>query len=285
MPFIDAGDGTRMYYAVWGTGMPVILIHGWATGSDVWEYQIPALTANGVRCVVYDQRGCGRSDQPGSGYDFDTLADDLAVIVQHLDLNHATFVGFSAGSGVLARSLTRHVTQRVARSLLVAGITPFVLKSDDNPEGIDRSLVYEPFLAGLSSDRPQLFADASPAFFGVGRPGVNVSPEILRWGVGLTHRSSAPGMIQLFKAVNETDFRPDMRAFAMPTLIIHGGADSFQPIEVTGARTHRAIPGSRLEVYENASHGLFYSHRDRLNADLLAFVGAGSVVGAGSRTA
>ena len=279
MPFIDAADGTRIYYAAWGTGTPVILIHGWTTGSDMWEYQLSALTAHGVRCVVYDQRGCGRSDHPSTGYDFDTLADDLAVVVRHLDVNDATFVGFSSGGGVLARYVTRHGTARVARAVLVSTITPFLLKGTNNPEGLDRSVVYDPFTAGLLNNRAQQLADAAPVFFGVGQDGVSVSPEILTWGIGLSRASSALGMIQLYRAVHETDFRPDMRGFAMPTLIVHGSADLFVPLQVSAARTHRAIPGSRLEAYEGASHGLFYTHKTRLNADLLTFVESEALLG------
>jgi len=272
MPFIDAADGTRLYYAEWGSGMPVVLIHGWATGADMWEYQISSLMANGVQCVVYDQRGCGRSDQPGNGYDFDTLADDLAIVLQRLALRDVALVGWSSGGGVLTRYLARHGAERVARSVLISANPPFLLKGENNPEGLDRSLVYDPFAAGLLHDRPQLLADGAAAFFGIGEPGINVSAEIVRWAIGLCHRSSAPGMIQLFRAVHETDFRSDLNAFTMPTLIIHGRADRFVPLEASSSRTHRAICGSRLEVYEGASHGLFYTHRKQLNADLLAFL-------------
>jgi non-heme chloroperoxidase len=272
MPFVDAADGTRMYYAEWGTGTPLVLIHGWAMGADMWEYQIPELTANGVRCVVYDQRGCGRSDQPSTGYEFDTLADDLALLLRHLDLRNVTLVGWSSGGGVLTRYFARHGAERVARSVLISANPPFLLKAENNREGLDKSLVYDPFTAGLLHDRPQLLADGTTAFFGIGQPGVSASPEIIRWAIGLWHRSSAQGMLQLFKAVHETDFRDDMRAFMISTLIIHGSADPFLPLEATSSRTHRAIRGSRLEVYKGVSHGLFYTHRKQLNADLIAFV-------------
>jgi non-heme chloroperoxidase len=274
MPFIEVHDGTRLHYADWGSGKPLLLIHGWAIGAAMWEYQIPSLIASGIRCIVYDQRGCGRSDHPSQGYEFSTLADDLAILIERLDLNAVTLAGWSLGGGVVARYLARHGGARVARSILISTNTPFLLKGENNPEGLDRSLIYDPFIAGLLDDRPQLLAKAAPLFFGA-----PVSPEIIGWAIGLSHTSSAVGMLQLFKAVHETDFRPDMAAFTMPTLIVHGSADPFQPLEATSERSHRAIPGSRLETYEGASHGLFFTHRERLNADLLEFIGEDLVAG------
>jgi pimeloyl-ACP methyl ester carboxylesterase len=272
MPFIKTSDGTSLFYSDGSEGKPIILIHGWAMGSDMWEYQVPHLTASGLRCIVYDQRGCHRSDQPAHGYDFDTLAADLAEVLGHLDLREVTLVGYSLGGGVIARYLARYGSDRIAQSILVASNTPCLLKTPKNLEGLDRSVVYDGFLAGLQTDRPHLLATTAPAFFGAGPDGVSVSQEIMQWGVGLCHRSSPKGMLDLYRAVNHTDFRPDMAAFTMPTLIIHGDADPFMPIEVSGRRTAQAIPGSQLEVYEGASHGLFFTHKDRLNSDLLAFV-------------
>lgn len=272
MPFITTTDGTSLFYADWGAGRPVVLVHGWAMGAAMWEYQIPFLIAQELRCIVYDQRGCDRSDHPAHGYDFDTLADDLAALLERLDLREATLAGFSLGGGVIARYLARHGSERIARTALIASNTPYLLKTSDNPEGLDRSAVYDGFLAGLRSNRPQLLARAAVAFFGMESPGSEVSSELVRWAVDLCHRSTAIGMLGLYRAVNETDFRPDMAAFTMPTLVIHGDTDPFQPIDATGQRTARAIPASRLEVYAGASHGLFYTHRDRLNSDLLAFI-------------
>lgn len=268
MPFLETADGTKLYFADWGSGKPLVLIHGWAMGADMWEYQVPYLTAHGMRCIVYDQRGCGRSDQPSRGYDFDTLADDLATVMEKLDLREATLAGFSLGGGVIARYLTRHGGDRVARSVLVASNTPCLLKSAENPEGMDRSVVFDQFRTGLTVDRPHLLASAADPFFGA-----SVSAEMKQWAIGLCYQSSALGMLELYRASNETDFRGDMAAFTMPTLIIHGAADPFAHIDATARRTARAIPGSRLQVYEGAAHGLFITHREQLNRDLVEFVG------------
>jgi non-heme chloroperoxidase len=272
MPYIETTDGTRIFYTDWGIGKPLILIHGWAMSSGMWEYQISALTSQGLRCISYDQRGCGRSDQPGYGYDFDTYADDLAAVLRQLRLNAVTLLGYSLGGGVVARYLSRHGSSVTAKAILVASNTPYLLKTADNPDGLDRSILYNNFAAGLHRDRPHLFAGTGPAFFNAGEPGIAVSGELMHWAADLCHSASPEGMLDLYRAVNETDFRSDMSAFTMPTLVIHGDADPFTPIELSGLRTARAIPGSRLEIYEGASHGLFYTHRDRLNNDILNFV-------------
>ena len=272
MPYFETRDGTRLFYVDWGAGRPVVLVHGLALGSDMWEYQIPFLTENGLRCIAYDHRGCGRSDVPGSGYDFDTLAGDLATLLERLDLRDVSLVSFSLGGGVVARYLTRFGADRIARVALVASTTPYLLKADDNPEGVDRSLIYDAFIAGLRTDRQRLLAEVAVPFFGVDPPGGPVSPEVLRWAVDLCNQSSAKATLDLYRLACESDQRSDMASFTVPTLVVHGDTDAFNPIEATAERTVRAIPGSRLEVYERASHGLFFTHKNRLNADLLAFI-------------
>ncbi len=273
MPFVETLDRTSLFYNDWGTGKPVVLVHGWSMGADMWEYQMTHLVSRGLRCVAHDRRGCGRSDQPGHGYDYDTFADDLAALIEHLDLHEVTLVGHSMGGAEVARYLSRHGAGRVARAALVAPTTPFLLKTADNPDGVDKS-AFDDMVAGLNTDRPHYLAALAPAFFGVGLPNVSVSPEIMQWGVGLFHRASPKATIDMVRAFSETDLRPDMRAFTIPTLIVHGDSDQIVPFEVSGRRTAEAVPDSRLEVYEGASHGLFFTHKDRLNGDLLAFVGA-----------
>jgi pimeloyl-ACP methyl ester carboxylesterase len=271
MPFLDTSDRTRLYYKDWGTGKPLVFIHGGQLGADMWEYQMPYLTSQGRRCIAYDRRGCGRSDQPWHGYDYDTFSDDLAALIEHLDLGEVTLVGYSNGAGEVARYLSRHGAGRIARAALVAPTTPFLLRTADNPEGVDKS-VFDDMVAELSKDRPHYFAVTAPSFFGVGLPDVSVSPELMQWGVGLALQASPKATIDITRAFSETDFRPDMCAVTVPTLIIHGDADQTVPFEVSGRKTAQAIPVSQLKVYEGAAHGLFITHKDRLNQDLLAFM-------------
>jgi pimeloyl-ACP methyl ester carboxylesterase len=274
MPYIEAGDGTNLFYNDWGAGEPVACTHGWAVGGGMWEYQTAPLSRQGPRCIALDRRGCGRSEQPGHGYDFDTFADDLAAVIERLDLRGVTLVGHSMGAGEIARYLSRHGAGRIARVALVSPTTPFVLKTADNPDGVERSF-FDDMIAALNDDRPHYLAASVPAFFGFGLPGVAVSPEIQAWAVGLALQASPKATIDMVRAMSETDFRTDLRAFTMPTLIVHGDSDAGAPVERTGRRTAEAIPGSTLTVYPNASHGPFYTHRDRLNADLLAFIRPG----------
>jgi non-heme chloroperoxidase len=269
-PFIERDD-VSLFYQDWGTGPPVVFVHGWALGGDMWEYQTTHLTRRGLRCIAYDKRGCGRSSQPGQGYDFDTFADDLAALVEQLGLREVTLVAHSMGGGDVARYLSRHGPGRVARAVLIGSITPFLLKTEDNPEGVDKT-VFEGMVAELSKDRPHYLAATTPTFFGVGLPDVSVSPEIMQWGVDLALRASPLATIEMVRAFSTADFRRDMRAFTIPTLIVHGGADQSVPFVLSGAKTARLISGSQLKLYEGAAHGLFITHKDRLNGDLLAFV-------------
>lgn len=269
--FVQAGDGTRLFYRDWGAGAPVLFSHAWALNADAWEYQMAFLADRGVRCIAYDQRGCGRSDQPGQGYNMDTLADDLAVVIEQVNQRKITLVAHSMGCGVVARYLVRHGAARIARVVLIATITPFVLKTADNPEGVDQSTLAA-IRALLSKDRPRFIKDGAPAFFGVGLPDNNVSSEIMQWGVNLMLQTPLKVMIETHRALTETDFRADLSAFKVPTLIIHGDRDTTALIDRTGRETARLIRGSQLTVYENAPHGLPITHVDRLNRDLLAFI-------------
>jgi non-heme chloroperoxidase len=273
IPYVEAGDGTKLFYKDWASGKPVVFIHGWALGADMWEYQMPYLAGKGLRCVAYDKRGCGRSSQPWGGYDFDTFADDLAAVIEQLDLREVTLVGHSMGCGDITRYLSRHGTDRVARAALVAPTTPFILKTEDNPEGVEQS-VFDNIVAELGRDRPRFLAASAPAFFGAGGPNSPVSQEMVQWAVGLFFQASPKAMIDMIRTMSETDLRKDMDAFTVPTLIIHGDADQGAPLDLTGRRTAQAIPGSQLKVYEGAAHGLFITEKDRLNADLLAFIQA-----------
>jgi pimeloyl-ACP methyl ester carboxylesterase len=269
-PLVETADGTRLFYKDWGTGAPLVFVHGGQLGADMWEYQMTPLVGEGLRCIAYDRRGCGRSSQPGHGYDVDTLADDLAALLAQLDLRGVTLVGHSNGCGDIARYLSRHGADRVARAVLVAPTTPFLLKTADNPNGLDMN-VFEATIAELINDRPRFLTSFAPIFFSVGLPGVAVSPELAQWGVELALQASPLATIAMTRTFAETDFRPDMRAFTMPTLVIHPAGDQVAPLELCGRRTARAIAGSRLEVYDTG-HGLFITEKERLNRELLDFV-------------
>jgi non-heme chloroperoxidase len=273
MPFIETGDRTRLFYKDWGAGEPVVFVPGWCLSADMWEYQMVPLAEAGLRCVAYDVRGCGRSDQPGHGYDLDTLADDLAAVIEGLDLSGATLVGHSAGSAQIVRYLSRHGDDRVARAALVSTTAPFLLKTEGNPDGVDRA-VLDDMIAGLRDDRQRWAAALANPWFGVGLPGVSISPEMLDWAVGLFLQASPRAAIETIRAVYTTDLRPDAREVAVPALIVHGDSDVMVSFEASARRLAEKIPHAELKVYENASHGPFFSHKDRLNRDLLCFLGS-----------
>jgi len=227
------------------------------------------LAGRGLRCVSYDRRGHGRSGEPNHGYEFDTLADDLAAVVEQLDLRNMTLVGQSLGCGEVIRYLSRHGSSRVARLVLVSTITPFVLKTDDNPDGVDRATL-ENVRKALNKDRPHPIAGAAPAFFGA--PKNRVSQEIMDWWVRMMiDGCSLKAMLDLQRMFTETDFRPELRRISVPTLLIHGDNDTSTPIETTARKTAPLIPGCQLKVYEGAAHGLPITHAEQLNADLMAF--------------
>ena len=276
MPFIETQDRISLYYNDWGTGRPIVFIHGWALGADMWEYQTPALAAEGVRCIAYDKRGCGRSSQPWDGYDYDTFAADLAALLEQLELRDVTIVAHSMAGGDVARYLSHHGADRIAGVALVATTLPFPMKTADNPIGIDKS-VFDETVAALRANRPAFLADGAPAFFGFEPSNGSMPPPIAQWGVELFYRASPKATIDMVRTFSETDLRPELEGFTVPTLIVHGDADQSAPFEVTGRRVAEAVPGSRLEVYEGAPHALFFTEKDRLNDDLLEF--ARSVTG------
>ncbi len=271
MPFIEAADHTRLFYNDWGRGQPVVLVHGWPLDSDMWEYQATFLASQGLRVVAYDRRGFGRSDQPWDGYDYDTLAGDLAAVMDRLDLTGATLVGFSMGGGEVARYLSRHGGARVARAALIAAVTPFLLKTADNPDGVDRS-TFDGFVHGLEQDRPHFLAGFAKTFFGAGLLTSPSSSELMQWTGSLAMLGSPRATTACVRAFSETDFRPDMAAFTMPTLLVHGDADATVPLAISAKRVAEMIPAAQLKVYGGAPHALVFTEKDRLNADLLAFI-------------
>ena len=271
MPFVTTRDGVAIHYTDWGSGKPVVLLHGWPLSGAMWEYQAVFLASQGFRVIAPDRRGFGRSEQPGSGYDYDTLADDLAALMEALDLQGATLVGFSMAGGEVARYLKRHGAGRVAKAVLVSAVTPFLLKTPDHEEGVPRE-TFDEMVRGLSDDRPYFLTSFGRQFFGAGMLNFGVTNEILQWAHGLAMQASPKATLDCVRAFSETDFRSDMAAFAVPTLVIHGDSDATVPIDVTGRAAARMILGARMIVYPGAPHGLFFTEKLRLNADLVEFL-------------
>ena len=272
MAYVETKDGTRLFYNDWGAGKPVVLIHGWPLNADMWEYQAPFLAENGCRVIAYDRRGFGRSDQPWSGYDYDTLADDLAAVMDKLDLRDAMLVGFSMGGGEVARYLSRHGAARVSHAVLVSAVTPYLLRTDAHPEGADRG-IFDQMVEGLKNDRPGFLATFGKQFFGAGLLNFSVSSEILTWASMLALQASPKATLDCVRAFSETDFRPDMAHFTVPTMIIHGDADQTVPLAISAQKAAEMMPAAQLKVYPGAPHALTYTDRDKLNADLLGFAG------------
>jgi non-heme chloroperoxidase len=271
MTYFTTADGTNIYYNDWGQGPAVILIHGWPLDADMWSEQATFLASHGLRAIAYDRRGFGRSSQPWSGYDYDTLSDDLAGLIDHLGVSDVTLVGFSMGGGEVARYLGKHGGAKVAKAVLVSAVTPYLLKGETNPTGVDGS-VFDSMLAGINDDRAKFFAGFGPAFFGNSMLRKRVSTEHLQWTQQIAMLASHRATIECAKSFSHTDFRPDMAAFTMPTLVIHGTGDETVPIDASGRVAARMIAGSQLIEYADEPHGLHVTARDRLNADLLAFI-------------
>ncbi len=272
MPTVKAKDGTELFYRDWGSGTPVVMVHGWPLDADMWEYQAVPLAEAGLRVIAYDRRGFGRSDQPWTGYDYDTLADDLAAVIEQLDLHGAVLVGFSMGGGEVARYLSRHGAGRVAKAVLVSCVTPFLLKTPDHPDGLERD-VFEQMADALRQDRPAFLASFGRQFFGAGMLNFTVTEGILEWAREMALRGSPKATIDCLHAFASTDFRGDMKAFTVPTLVIHGDHDATVPADATGRAAAAAIPGAELLIYPGAPHALFFTEKARLTADLLEFIG------------
>ena len=254
-----------------GSGRPVVLIHGWPLSGAAWEHQVGPLRAAGHRVVTYDRRGFGRSDKPNSGYDYDTLADDLARIFDERDLRDVTLVGFSMGGGEVARYVARHGEGRLAAVVFAAAVPPFLMRTESNPDGPLTREAADGMEKGLRADRTTFFDGFARGFFSVDGA-LKVSEEELAKAITLCHQSSQTAALGCMKAFATTDFRDDLGKVAVPTLVLHGDADAIVPIEGSGALTHSAIPGSRLVVLEGAPHGCNVSHAEEFNAALIDFL-------------
>jgi non-heme chloroperoxidase len=270
MPYIETADGTRLFITEWGSGAPVVFTHAWGLRSDEWDYQVPALAEAGLRCVLYDRRGHGRSDRPATGYDFDTLADDLAAVIEHLDLRDVTLVGHSLGTRELVRYLTRHGDGRVARMVLVAPTTPALRRSDDNPDGWDPALVDANY-AAVAANVPQWCADfeAVGPYFG-SSPGS--SPGLVDWTTRMIVDTPLRVLLETLKLNTNVNMTEELRKVGVPTLIVHGDQDASAPLELTGRKTAALIDGAELAVYPGAGHGLYASDHQALNTDIVAFI-------------
>ena len=273
MPFIEAKDGTPLFYNDWGTGRPVVLLHGWPLSGDSWEYQSVRLVEAGFRVVVPDRRGFGRSGQPWSGYDYETLADDVETLLERCDVHDAVLVGFSMSGGEVAKLLGRN-SARVGKAVLLSSVAPYLLKTDDNPDGVDGS-VFDGIIDGIRADRPEFFENFSKAFYGRSLlGGAAVSSGILQWTLMMAMAASPRATIECVKAFGRTDLRADLRRATKPLLVIHGTSDATVPIDPSSRRVPALVPGAQVIEYDGAPHGLFITARDRLLDDLVTFARA-----------
>jgi len=267
----ENGTPVELYYEDHGTGSPVVLIHGWPLSGRSWEHQVPALIEAGHRVITYDRRGFGSSSQPWSGYDYDTFAADLDALLSHLDVTGAALVGFSMGGGEVVRYLARHGTGRVSKVVLAAAVPPYLYKSDDNPDGGLDDETIAGFEAGVKGDRLAFLDGFMRAFFGAGKKTDLISDAERDYLLDIAAFASPKGTLDCIAAFGRTDFRADLAAVTVPTLVIHGDSDGIVPFEVSGERAAEAIPGSILVVIKGGPHGLNATHPELFNAALLEF--------------
>jgi non-heme chloroperoxidase len=271
MSTITTKDGTQIFYNDWGTGQPVVFTHGWPLSGDAFEDQMFFLAAKGYRCIAHDRRGHGRSSQPLHGNDMDTYADDLATLVESLDLKDVIHVGHSTGGGVVTRYIGRHGTKRVAKAVLISAVPPLLQKTDANPNGLPIEAI-DQLRAGIQADRHQFMTDFRVPFFGFNRPGAKVSQGLLDNFLLQSMMASLPATYECIKAFAETDFTEDLKKFDVPTLIMHGDDDQVVPIGITALVSSKLVKGATLKVYPGLPHGMCATHKDVINADLLEFI-------------
>ena len=265
---ITTPDGAQLFYRDWGKGRPILFVATWGLSSEAWQYQMEPISSQGFRCIAFDRRSHGRSSDPGAGYDIDTLAGDLACVIDQLNLRDVTLVGHSLGGAESVCYLTRNGAAHISRLVLIAPTTPFLMRTADNPEGLDPALTAR-VRAVLSKDCPgTLAANMKPFVIST------TSQAMIDWIVGMMTKTSLKALLDCNRALNAADFRQELPKLSLPTLILQGDADVSAPLSLTGRKTAALIPGAQLKVYEGAPHGLIFTHMDRVNADILAFVQA-----------
>ena len=277
MPYAKATDGCMLYYKDWGRGDPVVLLHGWPLTADTWDDAAIKLAEAGHRCIMPDRRGFGRSEQPWDGHDYDTYADDVAAVLEHAGIEEpVTLVGFSMGGGEVARFLTKQGKSRVRKAVLISSVVPYMLKTDDNPDGVPQA-TFDQMTEGMKQDREHFFTGFFHDFFGTGFISHPVTDEVEMNAWRQTMMAGLRPTLAAAQAFATTDFRPDLKSFdGVPTLVIHGTADKTVPIDATGRVVAKQVPGARLIEYDGSAHGLFATDKERLCDDLLEFLGRGS---------
>jgi non-heme chloroperoxidase len=275
MPFIQSAQNknepVNIYYEDLGTGKPVVFIHGWPLSGSMWEYQVTQLPQLGLRCIIYDRRGFGKSDRPFTGYDYNTLAGDLKSLLDELDLTDVTLVGFSMGGGEIAKYFSLYGDARVAKVVFISAVVPYLLKTNDNPDGVPQE-AFEKKRKAMMDDRPSYLENFNKDFYGVTPDHHPVSEAYLSAALNKAMDASPVSAIECSKSFSSTDFREDLKKINVPTLIIHGDKDKTVPIKITSEKTAKLIKDSVLHVYEGAPHGLWFTHKEKLNKDLLEFI-------------